>query len=253
MAHTVKQVATMSGVSIRTLHFYDEIGLLKPAYTAANGYRFYETAQLLRLQQILFYRRLGFDLKEIAKVLDRRGFNKLAALKEHRQRLHQQLLETQQLLQTIDNTIEHLKGTRTMKTEELFAGFNAEEQAKHEDYLVTRYGESMKIQIKESKSRVGKWSKTEWQKASAGFEEICKDLVGCIKARQPAEGTEVQGIISRHFTWLKQFWIPTGESYLGHADLIEQSELRRAYEVYHPDLPEFVAKGIRHYARTQLA
>ena len=67
MAYTVKQVAAMSGVSVRTLHFYDETGLLKPAYTKANGYRFYEEPQLLMLQQILFYRELGFELKRIKR------------------------------------------------------------------------------------------------------------------------------------------------------------------------------------------
>jgi DNA-binding transcriptional MerR regulator len=69
MAYTVKQVAAMSGVSVRTLHFYDETALLKPAYTRANGYRVYEEAQLLMLQQILFYRELGFELKRIKRVL----------------------------------------------------------------------------------------------------------------------------------------------------------------------------------------
>ena len=67
MAYTVKQVAAMSGVSVRTLHFYDETGLLKPAYHGANGYRFYEEPQLLTLQQILFYRELGFELKQIKR------------------------------------------------------------------------------------------------------------------------------------------------------------------------------------------
>src|ERR1700689_535953 len=71
MAYTVKQVAAMSGVSVRTLHFYDETGLLKPAYHGANGYRFYEEAELLTLQQILFYRELGFELKQIKQILGR--------------------------------------------------------------------------------------------------------------------------------------------------------------------------------------
>jgi len=69
MAYTVKQVAEMSGVSVRTLHFYDETGLLRPAYTGANGYRFYEEPQLLTLQQILFYRELKFELKQIKEIL----------------------------------------------------------------------------------------------------------------------------------------------------------------------------------------
>src|ERR1051326_5978273 len=124
MAYTVKQVARMSGVSVRTLHFYDEVGLLKPAHLGANGYRFYEEPQLLALQQILFYRELGFELKQIKQILGREDFEKLAALESHRQVLQQNLARTHQLIQTIDKTIEHLKGERKMKTEELFAGFS---------------------------------------------------------------------------------------------------------------------------------
>ena len=81
MAYTVKQVARMSGVSVRTLHFYDETGLLKPAWHGTNGYRFYEEAQLLTLQQILFYRELGIELKEIKRILGRADFENVAELR----------------------------------------------------------------------------------------------------------------------------------------------------------------------------
>ena len=123
MAYTVKQVAAMSGVSVRTLHFYDEMGLLKPAYLGANGYRFYEEPQLLRLQQILFYRELGFELKRIKEVLGQAEFQIVAALESHRATLEQNLARTHKLLETIAKTIQHLKGTKPMKTEEMFAGF----------------------------------------------------------------------------------------------------------------------------------
>ncbi len=94
MAYTVKQVAAMSGVSVRTLHFYDETGLLKPAYHGANGYRFYEEPQLLTLQQILFYRELGFELKQIKRILGRADFEKVAALQSHRKVLQKSLTQT---------------------------------------------------------------------------------------------------------------------------------------------------------------
>ena len=105
MAYTVKQVAAMSGVSVRTLRFYDETGLLKPAYHGVNGYRFYEEPQLLTLQQILFYRELGFELKQIERILARADFEKIAALESAK-------------------TIEHLKGTKRMQSEEMFLGFS---------------------------------------------------------------------------------------------------------------------------------
>src|SRR5882672_6371148 len=124
MAYTVKQVAAMSGVSVRTLHFYDETGLLKPAYHRSNGYRFYEEPQLLTLQQILFYRELGFELKQIKRILGRADFAIIAALRSHRQVLQKDLARTRRLVATIDKTIQHLKGTRKMKGKEMFAGFS---------------------------------------------------------------------------------------------------------------------------------
>ena len=124
MAYTVKQVAAMSGASVRTLHFYDETGLLKPAGHGANGYRFYEEPQLLTLQQILFYRELGFELKQIKQILGRADFETAAALESHREVLQQKLARTRTLLETIDKTIDHLKGTKKMNSEEMFLGFS---------------------------------------------------------------------------------------------------------------------------------
>jgi DNA-binding transcriptional MerR regulator len=124
MAYTVKQLAVMSGVTVRTLHFFDEMALLKPAYTKPNGYRIYEEPQLLMLQQILFYRELGFELKRIKEILGQRQFEKVAALKSHRQLLEMNVHRTRTLIETIDKTLGHLKGTKKMKSEELFEGFS---------------------------------------------------------------------------------------------------------------------------------
>ncbi len=123
MAYTVKQVAAISGVSVRTLHFYDETGLLEPAFLGANGYRYYEEPQLLKLQQILFYRELGFELKQIKPILDRAEFKNVSALQAHREVLQAALDRTRGLLETIDKTIRHLKGEGEMSGEEIFAGF----------------------------------------------------------------------------------------------------------------------------------
>src|SRR3954470_22462087 len=108
MAYTVRQVGALSGVSVRTLHFYDKPGLLNPAYVGSNGYRFYEEPQLLSLQQILFYRELGLELKQVKQVLGRAEFEKVAALQSHRQVLEEKLTRTRSLVETIDKTIAHL-------------------------------------------------------------------------------------------------------------------------------------------------
>src|SRR5438477_656841 len=124
MAYTVKQVAAMSGVSVRTLHFYDETGLLKPAYHGTNGYRFYEEPQLLTLQQILFYRELGFVLKQIKRILSRADLEKIVALQSHRKVLRKNVARTKTLIRTIDKTIEHLKGKKKMNYQDIFVGID---------------------------------------------------------------------------------------------------------------------------------
>src|SRR5215475_4156042 len=154
MDYTVKKLAGIAGVSVLTINFYDEVGVLKPAYLGANGYRFYEEPQLLTLQQILFYRELGFELKQIKRILGRPGFDRIAALESHRKVLRKNLARTRQLIATIDHTIEHLKGTKKMKSQEMFEGFSPEVQAKHEQYLINRCGEGMREAIAESKNRV---------------------------------------------------------------------------------------------------
>jgi DNA-binding transcriptional MerR regulator len=252
MAYTVKKVAEMSGVSVRTLHFYDEAGLLRPAYIGANGYRFYEEAQLLTLQQILFYRELGFELKHIKEVLDRPDFDKVAALESHRRVLRKNLAHTRKLIQTIDKTIERLKGTKKVKDQELFVGFDPQEQARHEQYLIDRFGAGMKACIARSKERVKDWTKADWERSGGEFSRICHDLVSCIQRELSAESREAQAVIRRHYEWLKQFWTPNRESYAGHAMLIADSELRKAYENHDPRLPEFTAAAIKVFAENEL-
>jgi DNA-binding transcriptional MerR regulator len=253
MAYAVKKLADMSGVSVRTLHFYDELGLLKPAYIGANGYRFYEETQLLTLQQILFYRELGFELKRIKKILSRPDFDKVAALESHRKVLQKNLTNTRKLIQTIDKTIEHLKGTQKMKGQELFVGFDPKQQARHERYLIDRYGEGMKEGIAQSKQKVKNWTKANWEKSGAAFDGICKDLVALMGRQLPGDSREVQEVIRRHYEWLKQFWTPTRESYAGHSQLLVDSDLRKAYEAYDPRLPEFAAAAMKVFAERELS
>lgn len=145
MSYTVKGLAKLSGVSIRMLHFYDEIELLKPSYYGENGYRYYEEEQLLMLQQILFYRELGFQLNDIRRILKSDEFNKVEALKMHKELLLQKLDHQQRLIQSIDETILYLTGEIKMEHRELYAGFDAEKQKDFEQYLI----ESGKVTVAE--------------------------------------------------------------------------------------------------------
>ena len=124
MSYSAGEVSRISGVSVRTLHHYDEIGLLSPSGRSSTGYRQYDDADLERLQQILFYRELGFDLKRIKRILGQATFHKAAALRSHRQVLEQNAARTRTLIVTIDKTLQHLMGTTPMKSEDLFTGFS---------------------------------------------------------------------------------------------------------------------------------
>lgn len=123
MVYTIKKLAQLSGISTRTLRFYDKIDLLKPATRQSNDYRYYEEEQLLMLQQILFYRELGFPLKDIKQIICSNDFNKIDALMSHRHVLAKNIDRTKKLIQTIDQTVLRLKGSITIRHEELFIGF----------------------------------------------------------------------------------------------------------------------------------
>jgi hypothetical protein len=146
-----------------------------------------------------------------------------------------------------------LKGTTKMKTKEMFVGFSPEQQAKHEQYLVDRFGDGMKDAIAQSRRKVKDWTRADWEKSGGTFHEICEDLVALMNRKLPGDSREVQAVIRRHHQWLGQFWTPTAESYAGHSQLMVDSELRKAYEAYNPQLPEFAAAAMRVFAERELA
>lgn len=252
MAYTVAKLAEISGISVRTLHWYDEVGLLKPAYHGANGYRYYEEEQLLILQQILFFRELGFELKQIRRVLGRSDFDKMVALSSHRQVLQKNMENTKKLIKTIDKTIEHLKGTKKMKEKEMFSGFSKEQQAEYEKQIIERCGEQGKALIEESKQNAKKWSKADEENFKKEFVAICKELAGLVEQSFNPNAKEVQTVIRKHFLWLSKCWTPTKESYAGHGQLIAGSELQAAYAVYHARLPQFISEAIQVFAHKEL-
>jgi DNA-binding transcriptional MerR regulator len=127
-AYTVSQLAKMAGVSVRTLHHYDQIGLLEPSARTEAGYRLYVTPELLRLQQLLFFKELDMPLDEVRRILDDPGFDQVAALEHHRQLLHRRMERLTHLLRTIDRTIDRLtEDDMTLTDEELYEEFTTEQ------------------------------------------------------------------------------------------------------------------------------
>src|SRR5256885_15216774 len=124
MKYTVNQLGKLAGISIRTLHHYDQIGLLKPSYTKANGYRYYEEKELLKLQQILFFKELEFPLEQIKEILNAPGFDTLTALRDQRKMLQIKKDRIDGLLLTIEKTIKNKEGGKKMKNDDLYGGFS---------------------------------------------------------------------------------------------------------------------------------
>src|SRR5688572_195485 len=181
MKYGVKELAELSGVTVRTLHFYDEVGLLKPAGHSVSGYRFYGEKELLQLQQILFFRELGFELKQIKRILNRSDFDRRAALESHRGVLEKNVARTKELIKTIDETLEHLKGKRKMKDRALFSGFDHAKQAEYEKQLIEQYGEKMREGIAESRRKVKDWTKQDWERSGKEWDAICTQLADAMK------------------------------------------------------------------------
>ena len=150
---TVKKLSRLAGITPRTLHYYDEIGLLKPTRVGDNGYRYYGDEALLRLQQILFYRQLDMPLDSIKKIMGRRDFDVMSALESHKQELRKRIAQMERLVTTVDNTILHLKGKKDMSQIQLFAAFSEEQQAEYEQEAMRLYDPAIvKVSNKKWKS-----------------------------------------------------------------------------------------------------
>jgi MerR family transcriptional regulator, thiopeptide resistance regulator len=252
MTYTVKQLAKLSGVSVRTLHFYDEIGLLKPAYYGENKYRYYEAEQLLLLQQILFFRELGVPLNDIQRIMSSDDFDKIKALQSHKIILEQALGRSQQMIKTLEKTILHLRGKTKMKDEELYYGFDSEIQKKHEKDLVNR-GILTQEFLDECNKKVKNWTDKEKNDFIQDMEIIMKELINAMEKKLAPSSEEVQSLMHRHYVWLERTWTPTKESYLGLTDLYQTPEFRVFYDQRHPKLLEFIIPAMKIFAERELS
>lgn len=252
MAYTVKKLADLSGVSIRTLRFYDELGLLKPAYYGDNNYRYYEEAQLLMLQQILFFRELGFHLSDIQRIISSPDFDKVSTLESHRKILEKNLDQTKQLIETVDKTIAHLKGTEMIKLEEVFNGFNAEKQKLYENFLVES-GVSQDV-ISLSKEKVKNWTKEQWIDYKKEGDKIHAELISALNKHLEPSSAEVQKIIKKHYLLITIFWTPTRESYVGLSQLYgSHPDFVKFYEGLHPKLLNYLVEAMKVFSNNELS
>jgi DNA-binding transcriptional MerR regulator len=249
MAYTVKQLAQLAGVSVRTLHHYDEIGLLVPPVIGANGYRYYDERSALRLQSILFYRELDFPLEAIKAVLDRPDFDALAALQEQRTALEAKLGRLHRLIATIDQTISHLKGEKPMSTKQLFAGLTPEQEKQYTDEAAKRWGESG---VRASQRRYNAYSAEQKAQIAAEGNALYQDLLAAMPDGPAAP--PVQACIERWRRHLGYFWTPNDEQCLALATgYRDDPAFRKTYDAIHPELATFMVEAVKVYLEARRA
>ncbi len=245
--YTVKELSDLAGVTVRTLHYYDEIALLKPPVVNDNGYRFYDETSLLRLQQILFYRELGVGLLQIRDLLDSPTFDLVTALQSHRAELAQRIDRLQHLMSTVDSTIMHLVGEVSVRDDQFFAGFSEAKQKQYEQEIARdpRYDQS---KVKESQQRWGSYSKQQKQAIFAEGNQLYADLAALMQSGVSAGSPEAQAVMACWHQHIRYFYEPTpailralGQMYNQHPDFIA------TFQQFHPSLPSYLEQAVTHY------
>ncbi len=243
--YTVKHLAELAGVSVRTLHYYDQVGLLKPEFRGTNGYRHYGGDAVVRLQQIMFFRELDFSIDEIKKIMSRPDFNVLQAMEDHRLLLKKRQERIKVLLATIDRTVEKLKGEREMSIKEYYKGFSDEQIEKYRREVRERWGEKV---LEESESRVMKMDKKEWAALQKEGNTIFKAIADSMD--KGYDSPEVQAQVIKWHAWLEHFHHYSDEVLMGLGRMYSQNpDFAAFYQRINKDLPGFFTKAIEYYCR----
>jgi len=246
--YTVSQVATLSGVSVRALHHYDEIGLLKPAYIGSNGYRYYGREELLRLQQILFHREIGLALDEIRRAIDTPGFDRATALRDHREKLVTETARLRELLQTIDDTLADLEGGNIMNEASLYRGFDADARTQSEAWSIERYGKWARLGIETRDEIMQGWTEAERDANQAEMATIFADFAAALSEGLAADSERTQAIVLRLHTAASKAWTgPVGRGgFINMAEIYAENPHSRArFDRRLPGLADYVARAMR--------
>ena len=249
----MKKLAELAGVSVRTLHHYDRLGLLEPSIRTEAKYRLYGERELFRLQQILFYKELDFPLGQIRSILEDPNFDTLTALQRHKEALQQRREQLTALLTTIDKTIQSLNGERVMlSTEELYEGFPKGKAYREE--AIEKYGAQT---IEESETKLRQLGKAGFEQLKADAKDITEKLLA-LQNQDPASQA-VQQQIARHYLNIRGFWGESvcagknmAEAYKGLAQLyIDDLRYTSQNGQENPQYAAFLNKAMIFFADTQ--
>ncbi|GAA4455884.1 transcriptional activator Mta [Nibrella saemangeumensis] len=255
--YTVRQLAKLAGVSVRTLHHYDELGLLKPSIRTEAKYRLYGPKELIRLQQILFYKELDFALVDIRQILEDPNFDVLTALHSHKQALQARRDRLSELLVTIDKTISTLNGEQTMLTDdELYQGFSKEQANAYRQEAAEKYGREV---VEESENKLRGMSKEAFARLGAESKEVALKIANLMHL-EPTDPA-VQQLIARHYAIIRQFWGDSVGQNGSIADAYKGLAQTYVYDLRYtasytgeenPAYAAFISKAMIHFADTQL-
>lgn len=230
MEYTVNKLAQMSGVSGRTLRYYDQIGLLKPARINSSGYRIYGEKEVDRLQQILFYRELEVGLEEIMRIMNQADFNQTDALKNHYNHLKEKRARLDKIIATVEMTIASNQGVIPMQDKDKFAGFKEkmieDNEQKYGKEIREKYGEDT---VEASNAKLRGMSQKDYQAMTKLGEELFSLLEKAYETRDPASDL-AQELAAKHKEWLMYSWSDySKEAHAGLAEMYVADERFTAY------------------------
>lgn len=231
VSYTVKQLSDLAGVSPRTLRYYDQLNLLKPERLNTSGYRMYGPKQVDRLQQILFYRELGFGLKEIQDFFSAPDFSLIRALTGQRRRLIAERDRLNRLIATVGKTLAEKKGEQTMTDKEKFEGFKKEQIGRNEKLygkeIREKYGEE---KVKAFYQKFAGLSKEDYSRAEALQNDLFGHLKAALESGTGPRSSEAQKAADLHRQWLSFFWTAyTPEAHAGLAKMYVEDPRFTAY------------------------
>lgn len=246
--HTVGEVARISGVSVRTLHHYDEIGLLRPAARSAGGHRLYDRAGLLRLQQILLHRTLGFGLEETRAALDDARFDRRAALIAQRAAVSQRIAENQALLRGIDRALALLHRS-TWKDSDMRNIFDGFDPSVYETEADERWGDT--VLWTEATRRAASYARADWSRFEEENHAILSELAALLSGGTQPDAEDVQVQVAAYCDMTSKWFYPCDDAQIGRlAELYASDERYRAnFERHGEGLSEYVIKAFRVYSR----
>ena len=219
MEYTVQKLGSLAGISTRTLRYYDEVGILKPARISSSGYRIYGQKEVDRLQQILFYRELGVSLDDIKNIVTSSSFDEANALREHREKLLEKREQLDALIANVDKTIALTEGRIKMSDKEKFEGFKQkmidDNEKKYGKEIREKYG---KDTVEKSNAKVKNMTQEQYDEVTALANQVTETLAKAFATGDPA-GELAQMAADFHKKWLMYYWSEYSKE--GHAGLAQ--------------------------------